>query len=101
MMSEEVEPCPACDGWRSIGRAFCNECYEGQIDLLTTALRHIRSLDAKNVPKYAQQIAGEALDHVPSRLVRSTATRGGPTITDPDRPYCKADQSCCDFCCGN
>ncbi|WP_156795572.1 hypothetical protein [Bradyrhizobium icense] len=27
--------------------------------------------------------------------------RGGPTESDPDRPYCKPDQSCCDFCCGN
>ena len=26
---------------------------------------------------------------------------GGPTVEDPDRPYCKPDQSCCDFCCGN
>lgn len=27
--------------------------------------------------------------------------RGGPTETDPNRPYCKPDQSCCDFVCGN
>jgi hypothetical protein len=27
--------------------------------------------------------------------------RGGPTEKYPDRPYCKSDQSCCDFCCGN
>lgn len=26
---------------------------------------------------------------------------GGPTVDDPDRPYCKPDQSCCDFTCGN
>lgn len=26
---------------------------------------------------------------------------GGPTEQKPHRPYCKADQSCCDFCCGN
>lgn len=26
---------------------------------------------------------------------------GGPTDEEPDRPYCKSDQSCCDFCCGN
>lgn len=32
---------------------------------------------------------------------RSEATKGGPTASDPDRPYCKPDQSCCDFCCGN
>lgn len=28
-------------------------------------------------------------------------SRGGPTIFHPDRPYCKDDQSCCDFVCGN
>lgn len=26
---------------------------------------------------------------------------GGPTEANPNRPYCKLDQSCCDFCCGN
>ncbi len=31
----------------------------------------------------------------------SKETKGGPTVTDPNRPYCKPDQSCCDFCCGN
>lgn len=28
-------------------------------------------------------------------------TDGGPTEQNPHRPYCKPDQSCCDFCCGN
>jgi hypothetical protein len=27
--------------------------------------------------------------------------KGGPTVKEPNRPYCKPDQSCCDFCCGN
>lgn len=27
--------------------------------------------------------------------------RGGPTEKHPDRPYCKDDQTCCDFICGN
>lgn len=27
--------------------------------------------------------------------------RGGPTERYPNRPHCKDDQSCCDFCCGN
>ena len=26
---------------------------------------------------------------------------GGQTEAEPDRPYCKHDQTCCDFCCGN
>lgn len=31
----------------------------------------------------------------------SKEQKGGPTVTDPNRPYCKPDQSCCDFVCGN
>lgn len=27
--------------------------------------------------------------------------RGGPTEKFPNAPYCKPDQSCCDFVCGN
>jgi hypothetical protein len=34
------------------------------IDMLVTALRRIRSLKEKNVPKYAQQIATEVLSAV-------------------------------------
>jgi hypothetical protein len=33
-----------------------------EIERLRTALRRIVSLDAKNVPKYAQQIASDALE---------------------------------------
>jgi hypothetical protein len=32
---------------------------------------------------------------------QSKGISGGPTVTDPEQPYCKPDQSCCDFCCGN
>lgn len=35
------------------------------------------------------------------RLNSEKPTRGGPTEAHPDAPYCKPDQSCCDFCCGN
>lgn len=31
----------------------------------------------------------------------SGGKKGGPTETEPNRPYCKPDQSCCDFTCGN
>lgn len=34
---------------------------ENKIERLQTALRRVISLDEKNVPKYAQQIAREAL----------------------------------------
>lgn len=26
---------------------------------------------------------------------------GGPSESQPGRGYCKPDQSCCDWCCGN
>lgn len=35
------------------------------VEYLCTALRRIRSLEEKNVPKYAQQIAREALAKLP------------------------------------
>jgi hypothetical protein len=33
-----------------------------KIELLRTALKRIRSMDEKNLPKYAKEIAGDALD---------------------------------------
>ena len=33
-----------------------------KIELLRTALNRIRSMDEKNLPKYAKEIAGDALD---------------------------------------
>lgn len=33
--------------------------------------------------------------------IKSGGNKGGPTESNPDRPYCKPDQSCCDFVCGN
>lgn len=45
----------------------------------------------------AWMMAREALD----QSQPSAGHRGGPTEGDPNRPYCKPDQSCCDFCCGN
>lgn len=39
MTNKEVEPCPVCaEGWRLIGSAHCDECYEGKIDTLIQAL---------------------------------------------------------------
>lgn len=61
-MIDPVEPCPTCpEGWRHLDKEHCADCYEGQIERLVTALRRIRSLEEKNVPKYAQEIAREAL----------------------------------------
>lgn len=33
--------------------------------------------------------------------ITAPPTRGGPTEQFPNAPYCKLDQSCCDFVCGN
>jgi len=43
----------------------------------------------------------EAVAEIDTVLSADRATRGGPTEQHPDAPYCKPDQSCCDFCCGN
>lgn len=39
------------------------------------------------------------LNYEARRVVR--AAIGGPTVSDPGRPTCKPDGSCCDFVCGN
>jgi Xaa-Pro aminopeptidase len=46
------------------------------VEYLCTALRRIRSLEEKNVPKYAQQIAREALAKLPDQ--RPWPMRGRP-----------------------
>lgn len=43
----------------------------------------------------------KARDALENRPTATRHTKGGPTEGDPNRPYCKPDQSCCDFCCGN
>jgi hypothetical protein len=47
--------------------------------------------EARRTPGYSVRI----VEREPHEM------RGGPTEADPERPYCKPDQSCCDFCCGN
>jgi hypothetical protein len=39
--------------------------------------------------------------HFSELVAIRSARSGGPTVAEPDRPYCKPDQSCCDFTCGN
>jgi hypothetical protein len=46
---------------------------EERLRRLSTALLRIQSMDEKNVPKYAQQIASEA-------LALSSTNRGGPDV---------------------
>lgn len=49
--------------WYSDGHGPLHQEAAAEIERLQTALRRIRSLAEKNVPKYAQQIAGEALGY--------------------------------------
>jgi hypothetical protein len=44
---------------------------------------------------------GRIVYNVSSKRFEAVPSKGGPTELEPDRPYCKPDQSCCDFCCGN
>lgn len=37
----------------------------------------------------------------PQNLMLACTWQGGPTEAHPERAYCKPDQSCCDFICGN
>lgn len=50
--------------------------------------------------KFYEASDGTCRINPPVRLPRK-AMYGGPTESEPNRPYCKPDQSCCDFCCGN
>jgi hypothetical protein len=43
----------------------------------------------------------QAVAEIDAVLSSDKPTRGGPTEAHPDAPYCKPDQSYCDFCCGN
>ena len=51
--------------------------------------------------KLLKKIEGKHHDEKPRYSRKGRATSGGPTEDDPERPYCKEDQSCCDFTCGN
>lgn len=44
---------------------------------------------------------GVIVYNVSSKRYEAIPQKGGPTEADPNRPYCKPDQSCCDFVCGN
>jgi hypothetical protein len=52
-------------------------------------------LDEESTRKLAERFAEF------QRAKSPRPTKGGPTEAHPDAPYCKPDQSCCDFCCGN
>lgn len=58
--------------------------------------------DFSEMPDDALRALADDLSNPTAALKRIRAARhGGPTLTEPDLPYCKPDQSCCDFTCGN
>lgn len=71
--------------WRSLANQYERECTEDEPHN-TEAVITLR------------RCADELSFAIPLAVAHQ---RGGPTEGQPDRPYCKADQSCCDFCCGN
>ena len=48
-----------------------------------------------------EQWKGHMTKEEVAELKRKKECKGGPTKAKPDQPYCKPDQSCCDFTCGN
>lgn len=48
-----------------------------------------------------REMSAKEFERDDMRLAQLAKQSGGPTVSDPNRPYCKPDQSCCDFCCGN
>ena len=47
---------------------------------------------------YCCQVLNPNLDYLAEI---TPARKGGPTVTEPGKPCCKMDGSCCDFVCGN
>ncbi len=66
MMAVNPDPTDWTDHEREYFAEGWNECVKMQPGWLT-ALRRIASLDEKNVPKYAQQIANEAINSSSTR----------------------------------
>ena len=60
------------------------QAWNDVLDVVDRALNEARRLDREVQKKWPRG-----------------AMAGGPTVAEPDRPYCKPDQSCCDFTCGN
>lgn len=103
--------------------------YAGQTGALLAVLDRVREtldamqrMSAKDRPEQARDIKryvdhwhdrnrrlhSEWCDFYPRHIewrknqrLAEIGEHGGPTVQDPDRPYCKPDQSCCDFVCGN
>jgi hypothetical protein len=86
------------------GREHHFACANGFVSRVVSAIFHSDQMgcysDARRVMDVMNADARKTaeLDSVFSKLGQ---LRGGPTESNPNRPYCKPDQSCCDFCCGN
>ncbi len=71
---------------------------------LKLAIQHIEHMAAwisAHNAGYSFESLGEDMPGIRAAAFPPTPTRGGPTERHPDAPYCKPDQSCCDFICGN
>lgn len=88
---------------------YCNKRTAMNMKLLVAldwAADAIKRDDGGDMTTETGWASDEALEHwLTIRSLIETqggaAARGGPTVNDPSAPYCKPDQSCCDFTCGN
>jgi hypothetical protein len=81
----EVEPCSGCgEGWREVGQAFCDICYEGQIADLTKANQILQALIGnrdKDVDSLRAQLAS-ARKALEKMLVDPPST-----LDEPDQDF--------------
>jgi hypothetical protein len=71
---------------------------------LKLAIQHIDHMAAWITAQragYSFESLGEDMPGIREAATSPTPTSGAPTEQHPDAPYCKPDQSCCDFICGN
>lgn len=89
----------------TVSPAQISEGHEIRRAALEWAADAIKAQDGGNMEAETGWKSDEALAcwlTIRSMLEDAALVRwGGPTVQDPERPYCKPDQSCCDFACGN
>jgi hypothetical protein len=73
---------------------------QAALKLAISHIEHMAAFISKQNAGYSFEALGEDMPGIRAAL-SPTPTKGGPTEDHPDAPYCKPDQSCCDFCCGN
>ena len=97
----EGRDCPMCDRGklRNPVKEHWDSCAFAQA--VTLLGIPAQSADAIDALRRERDEARAALSQRAGRPVSADDGRGGPTVENPNRPCCKPDGSCCDYCCGN